>query len=74
MRGQRAPPQARQSSRSDEGRRYMVPNNNNEVEVVVSPTGRQRLAAEQSRRSQPEYNASKYKVYERPHVAYNDQV
>lgn len=58
-----------------EARRYMAPNS--EVEVVVSPTGRQRLqaqAAEQSRRTQPsEYNASKYKVYERPHAAYSDE-
>ena len=73
MRGQRAPPQQARPSRSGEGRRYMVPSN--EIEVVVSPTGRQRLQAQaaeqQGKRMQPsEYNASKYKVYERPQPAY----
>lgn len=56
----------------------MVPNS--EVEVVVSPTGRQRLQSQaqaggpaEGRRAQPtEYSGSKYKVYERPNVDYDE--
>lgn len=87
MRAQRPQPAPSRRAPDDRERekRYM-----DEVEVVVSPTGRQRLpssssissassssSAPNARRRQPaEYSASKYKVYEqhRPPANYFDQV
>lgn len=82
MRGARRVPQG--GRRVDEDRGYSV--QDNDIEVVVSPTGRQRLTTKPNTNNNNyqrrdlddgDYNASKYKIYEHPQYTtntYDEQV